>query len=133
MNTINNFNPIILTTYDKSNSERLEISFSHNANSIVSKESGTNISYHPSLSDVQNGIKNLISLHTSAEGTVFIRVERISTKCYNTVIITLEVGIKCIEYCTNGIDYNGDGLIDCLFEMKLIALVVKFRYQFWMN
>ncbi len=42
-----------------------------------------------------------------------MRVESISTGCFNTAVITLNVGIGCAENCSNGIDDDGDGLIDC--------------------
>jgi len=89
------------------------IFFLHDANPTVSTESGVVISYHPSLSNAQNGVNNLNSPHTSSDGTVYVRVEKISTGCFNTALVTLDVGAKCVENCDNGVDNDGDGLINC--------------------
>ena len=107
-------NPATLNTCDNSNMTGSGVFFLHDANPTVSTESGVVISYHPNLSDAQNGINNLISPHTSSDGTVYTRVERMSTGCYNTALITLNVGAKCVESCVNKVDDDGDGLIDCL-------------------
>ena len=105
-------NPATLTTCDNSNETGSGIFFLHDVNSTVSTESGVAISYHPNLSDAQSGINNLISPHTSSDGTVYVRVERTTTGCFNTALITLDVGAKCVESCVNGVDDDGDGLID---------------------
>jgi len=106
-------NPAILNTCDNSNMSGSGVFFLHDANPTVTSESGVVISYHPILADAQNGINNLISPFTSSDGTVYARVERLSTGCYSTALITLDVGTKCVESCVNGIDDDGDGLIDC--------------------
>ena len=105
-------NPASLNTCDNSNMTGSGVFFLHDANPTVSTESGVVISYHPNLSDAQSGINNLISPHTSSDGTVYARVERISTGCFNTALITLDVGAKCVESCVNGVDDDGDSLID---------------------
>ena len=111
---IPNANPASLNTCDNSNMTGSGVFFLHDANPTVSTESGVVISYHSNLSDAQNGINNLISPYTSSDGTVYVRVERTSTGCFNTAQITLDVGIKCVESCVNGVDDDGDGLIDCI-------------------
>jgi hypothetical protein len=105
--------PTTLTTCDNSNGTGSGIFFLHDANSIVTTASGVTITYHPSISDAQNDINILVSPYTSLDGTVYARVERISTECFNTAVITLDVGVGCLENCVNGIDDDGDGLIDC--------------------
>ena len=85
--------------------------FLHDANPTVSSESGVSISYHPTLLDAENDVNNLISPYTSSDGTVYARVES-TAGCYNTSLVTLDVGAKCVESCVNGVDDDGDGLID---------------------
>ncbi len=106
-------NPATLTTCDNSNMTGSGLFILHDANPTVSTESGIIISYHLTLSDAQNDINILVSPYTSSDGTVYVRVERISTGCFETALITLDVGTKCPENCANGIDDDGDGLIDC--------------------
>ncbi|MFT7452609.1 MAG: hypothetical protein ACI9VN_003344, partial [Patescibacteria group bacterium] len=105
-------NPTMLTTCDNSNGAGSGVFFLDDANPIVTTTSGVAISYHPSLLDAQNNTNILISPYTSSDGTVYVKVERISTGCFATSEITLGVGAKCDENCNNGIDDDGDGLID---------------------
>ena len=106
-------NPTTLATCDNSNGTGLGIFFLHDANSIVTTISGVTITYHPSMSDAQNDINVLVSPYISLDGTVYVRVERVSAECFNTAVITLDVGVGCLENCVNGVDDDGDGLIDC--------------------
>ncbi|MFK7774049.1 MAG: LamG-like jellyroll fold domain-containing protein [Saprospiraceae bacterium] len=106
-------NNATLNTCDNSNMAGSGTFFLHDANPTVSSESGVMISYHPTLLDAQNGTNVLISPYTSPDALVYSRVERISTGCFSTSEITLDVGAKCPENCSNGIDDDGDGLIDC--------------------
>jgi hypothetical protein len=106
-------NPTILTTCDNSNGTGSGIFFLHDANLIVTKVPGVTISYHPSSLDAQDDTNILVSPYTSSDDTAYVRVESISTGCFNTAVITLNVGIGCAENCSNGIDDDGDGLIDC--------------------
>ena len=106
-------NPATLLTCDNSNGTGSGIFFLYNANPIVTTSTGVAISYHGSLSDAQNDINILVSPYSGSNGTVYVRVERISTGCFNTALITLDVGVICLENCINGIDDDGDGLIDC--------------------
>ncbi len=106
-------NDAALTTCDNSNETGSGSFFLHDANPTVSLESGVMISYHPTLLDAQNETNILISPYTSSDATVYARVERVSTGCFATSEITLDVGAKCAENCNNGIDDDGDGLIDC--------------------
>ncbi len=102
-----------LNTCDNSNMTGSGIFFLHDANPTVSSESGVMISYYPTLLDAQNGTNILISPYTSTGTIVYARVERVSTGCFATSEITLNIGAKCAENCNNGIDDDGDGLIDC--------------------
>jgi len=106
-------NPATLTTCDNSNATGSGIFYLHDVNPIVTSESGVIISYHSTLADAQNSTNILISPYTSSDALIYVRVERISTGCYSTAIITLDVDINCVENCNNGIDEDGDGLIDC--------------------
>jgi len=106
-------NNATLTTCDNSNMAGSGTFLLHDANSTVSSESGVMISYHSTLLDAQNGTNILISPYTSADAIVYSRVERVSTGCFSTSEITLDVGAKCTENCNNGLDDDGDGLIDC--------------------
>ncbi len=106
-------NNATLNTCDNSDMLGSGTFFLHDANLAVSSESGVMISYHPTLLDSQNGTNVLISPYTSIDATVYSRVERISTGCFANSEITLDVGTKCPENCNNGIDDDGDGLIDC--------------------
>ncbi|MFK8007335.1 MAG: LamG-like jellyroll fold domain-containing protein [Saprospiraceae bacterium] len=106
-------NNATLNTCDNSNMTGSGTFFLHDANPTVSSESGVMISYHSTLLDAQNGANVLISPYTSNDATVYSRVERISTGCFSTSEITLDVGAKCPENCNNGKDDDGDGLIDC--------------------
>jgi hypothetical protein len=106
-------NPAILNVCDNSNSSGQGTFFLHDANPTVTTESGVMISYHATLTDAQAGINTLTSPYNSNDATVYARVERISTGCFATSNITLDVGAKCAENCENGIDDDGDGLIDC--------------------
>ena len=107
-----NANPAVLNTCDNSNMAGSGIFFLYDANPTVSTESGVSISYHSTLADAQNGINHLISPYTSSDGTVYVRVERIATGCYDTALTTLDVDVKCVESCVNGVDDDGDGLVD---------------------
>lgn len=106
-------NPTLLTTCDNSNGTGTGVFILHDANPTVSIESGVDISYHPTLFDVQNNINVLISPHASVNATIYARVQRGTTGCFNTSVVTLNVGTICIENCTNGIDDDGNGLVDC--------------------
>ena len=106
-------NPASLTACDNSNETGSGRFFLHDANNTVTTASGVAISYHPTQSDADNDTNTLISPYTSASGTVYVRVENISTACYNTNTITLTVGAKCPENCSNNKDEDGDGLSDC--------------------
>ncbi len=102
-----------LVTCDNSNLSGQGTFILHDANPIVSSESGVMISYHATLTDAQGGINPLTSPYTSGDGAVYVRVERISSGCFAVAMITLNVDVKCVENCGNGIDDDGDGLIDC--------------------
>ena len=104
-------NPTILTTCDNSSMTGSGIFFLHDANSVVTAETGVTISYHATLADAQNDVNPLISPYISSDATAYVRVGN-SIGCYNTALVTLNVGSKCIESCVNGIDDDGDGLID---------------------
>ncbi len=106
-------NPATLVTCDNSNGTGSGIFFLYEVNPIVTTSTGVAISYHGSLSDAQNDINILVSPYSGSDGVVYVRVERISTGCFNTALITLDVGVICLENCNNGIDDDGDGLIDC--------------------
>ena len=106
-------NKATLNTCDNSNMAGSGTFFLHDVNSTVSSESGMIISYHPTLIDAQNGSNILVSPYTSANAMVYARVEKVSTGCFAISEITLLVGTKCLENCNNGIDDDGDGLIDC--------------------
>ena len=106
-------NPALLAVCDNSNMTGSGTFFLHDANPTVSTESGVVVSYHPSGLDAQNATNILISPYTSGDVTVYARVERLSSGCFSTSEITLDVGAKCLENCNNGIDDDGDGLIDC--------------------
>jgi len=106
-------NSVTLNTCDNSNETGSGTFFLHDANPAVSSVSGMMISYHATLLDAQNGTGILISPYSSSNGIVYARVERVSTGCFATSEITLVVGAKCVENCNNGIDEDGDGLIDC--------------------
>jgi len=106
-------NDTTLVTCDNSNNTGQGTFFLHDANPTVSTESGVMISYHVTVADANNGINTLSSPYNSIDGTVYARVERISTGCYAIANITLDVGVKCPENCGNGEDEDGDGLIDC--------------------
>jgi len=83
----------------------------HDANNDVTSDSGMTISYHSTLANAQNDVSPLISPYTSSDAGVYVRVES-STGCYNTALVTLNVGAKCVESCVNNVDDDGDGLID---------------------
>jgi len=104
-------NPTTLTTCDNSNETGSGVFFLHDANNIVTSVTGVIISYHPNLADAQNDVNQLISPYTSSDAVVYTRVEN-TNGCYATALITLNVGTKCVESCVNGIDDDGDGLVD---------------------
>lgn len=104
-------NPAVLNTCDHSNMAGLGVFFLHDANNTITTQIGMAISYHTTLSDTENDISPLASPYISSNTTVFARVEN-SIGCYNTALVTLNVGTKCVENCINGIDDDGDGLLD---------------------
>ena len=106
-------NEVTLTTCDNSNGTGSGIFFLHDANSLVTSESGVTIRYHANFADAQSGANILISPYNSSDALVYVRVTEIATGCYATARITLDVGAKCVESCVNGVDDDGDGLIDC--------------------
>jgi len=101
-----------LNTCDNSNETGSGSFLLNDANPTISDESGVVISFHVSLADAQNDVNPLVSPYNSSDATVYARVEIISTGCYATSTVTLNVGVKCIENCNNGIDDDGDGLTD---------------------
>ena len=106
-------NDITLVTCDNSNLTGQGTFFLHDANSGVTSESGVMISYHTTSGDAIGGVSSLVSPYNSSDATVYARVERITTGCYAIANITLDVGNECAENCGNGVDEDGDGLIDC--------------------
>jgi hypothetical protein len=106
-------NNAVLNTCDNSNMAGQGVFFLHDANAVVSTESGVAISYHPSSADAENDTNILISPYTSTSVTIYARVEKISTGCVDISAITLNVEPKCVENCNNNLDDDGDGLIDC--------------------
>lgn len=105
--------PTTLTTCDNSNGAGEGVFFLHDANPFVTSEIGVSISYHPTLLDAENDTNILLSPYTSSDNIIYVRVVRLSNGCYHTAPITLDVGLKCDENCNNGVDEDGDGLIDC--------------------
>ena len=106
-------NSASLNACDYANETGVGRFFLFDANSTVTTESDVDITYHASLVDAQNNVNQLVSPYSSSDGTVYVRVERISNGCFGTANITLDVGAKCVESCVNGVDDDGDGLIDC--------------------
>ena len=80
---------------------------------IIVNLTNIEITFHNTLFDAQNGIPQIISPFTSASTTIFYRIQNTSTNCFEINTITLNVGNICLENCTNEIDEDGDGLIDC--------------------
>ncbi len=106
--------PFTLLTCDNSNGGGRGIFFLPDANTTVSNGSSSRIvSYHESLSDAQNRVNILPNSFISYNNTLYARVENSLTGCYATSILTLSVGSICAEDCADGIDNDGDGLIDC--------------------
>ena len=110
-------NPIVnnatLNTCDNSDGTGFGTFYLFDISPSVSTELGVIISYHPTLLDAQNGTNILSNPYIISNSIVFARVGNISTGCFSTAEITLDVGAACPENCNNGIDEDGDGLIDC--------------------
>ena len=105
--------PATLTACDAFNGTGMGRFFLHDANSTVTSLSGVVISYHATLAEAQSGSNALVSPYSSVSGNVVVRVESLASGCFGTNTITLNVGTKCPENCNNGVDEDGDGLIDC--------------------
>ncbi|MFK8103423.1 MAG: SdrD B-like domain-containing protein [Saprospiraceae bacterium] len=106
--------PFTLATCDNSNGGGRGVFFLPDANTIVSNGNSTRIvSYHESLTNAQNRVNILPNSFISDNNTLYARVENSATGCYATSVLTLSVGSICAEDCADGIDNDGDGLIDC--------------------
>ncbi len=70
---------------------------------------GTNLAYRLNTTNWQSNA-SFINL---AAGTYIVFVKNIDTGCETSADITLNPASSCIEICDNGIDDDGDGLIDC--------------------
>ncbi len=70
------------------------------------------ITYHATETDAENGTNSLSSPHVSAAGFIYARLEEPGSGCFDVVPVLLRVGPPCSENCTNGLDDDGDGLVD---------------------
>jgi len=98
---------------DDSNETGSGTFFLYDANSLITDQAYVVITYHASLADAQNEVNPLTSPYTSTTKSVFARVEIILMGCVEIATLDLSVGAKCPENCNNGVDEDGDGLIDC--------------------
>ncbi|MEM6964780.1 MAG: hypothetical protein AAF573_08455, partial [Bacteroidota bacterium] len=106
--------PASLTTCDDANGTGFGTFYLHDANPVVQGSStDVNITYHATSADANSGANPLISPYVSQNATVYVRVEKNTTGCFLTNTISLNVSGKCDENCNNGLDDDGDGLIDC--------------------
>ena len=107
-------NNTTLTTCDNSNGSGSGTFFLPNASTAVSGgNSSASVSYHLQLTEAQNGINQLPNSFIFSNATIYARMEIDSSGCYDTAEITLTVSGTCTEDCSDGIDNDGDGLIDC--------------------
>lgn len=103
-----------LTTCDQSGGGGFGTFNLHDADPTVQGSStDVTITYHATNTDANNGINPLTSPYVSQDATVHVRVEKNTTGCFQVNTITLDVDGMCVEDCTNGIDDDGDGGIDC--------------------
>ncbi len=103
-----------LVTCDNSNGTGSGTFFLPDASATVSGgNSSASVSYHLQLTEAQNGINQLPNSFIFSNATIYARMEIDSSGCYDTAEITLTVSGICTEDCSDGIDNDGDGLIDC--------------------
>ncbi|MFK7776288.1 MAG: hypothetical protein AB8F94_29470, partial [Saprospiraceae bacterium] len=103
-----------LTVCDNSNGVGEGVFYLQDANpDVILTATDVTVSYHATLADAQSGSNPLISPYVSQSKTIYVRVIKNSTGCVLTNNINLIVDGICAENCNNGIDDDGDGLIDC--------------------
>lgn len=61
----------------------------------------------------QNNSNRLFSPYTSGTAMLYARAVDTLFGCSGTDTLTLSVGALCAENCTNGLDDDSDGLVDC--------------------
>lgn len=105
--------PALLSACDNTNGGGIGQFFLHDINTTVNNSTGISISYHGNLADAQSNSNILLSPYNSSATTIYVRVENDTSSCFSTSLITLNIGTTCAENCINGLDDDGDGLIDC--------------------
>ncbi|HEY0109043.1 MAG TPA: hypothetical protein VGB67_05390, partial [Fibrella sp.] len=92
---------------------------------ITNNVDGLQVSYHLTLADAQNEVGALASPYTSGPRTLFVRVENVSTNCYVTTTLTLNVNQGPVvvtptplEMC----DPNNDGFVEFDLHSKDIEI-----------
>jgi len=103
-----------LVTCDNSNGTGSgSFNLSDASSTVIGGNTSATVSYHSSLFFAENDLNELPFSYITISTTIYARLEGGSFGCYDVSTITLTVSGACVEDCTDGIDNDGDGLIDC--------------------